>query len=123
MIPFERPEWFDDAACRGLDPDLFFPQVGEMATQAKQVCSTCSVRSACLEFAVTRAEHHGVWGGLSERERQRIRARRSLAPRRCQWSACGATFQPQGASQWYCDISHQRAAASARKVAKTRRAG
>lgn len=123
MIPFERPGWFDDAACRGLDPELFFPERGEPTKPAKTICRTCRVREECLEYALVNVERFGVFGGMSERERRRIRGRRSLAPRTCQWSACGATFQPATPSQWYCNVAHQRAAASARKMAKTRRAG
>lgn len=123
MIPFQRPDWFDRAACRGLDPDLFFPERGQPTRPAKRVCERCPVRVECLDYAQANFEKFGVWGGLSERARRRIRARRAPAPRQCQWASCGATFQPDHPSQWYCDVGHQRAAAGARKVARGRRAG
>lgn len=81
--------WRTDAACRSTDPDLFFP-VGttglaiEHIAAAKAVCATCSVQTACLEFAIETNQDSGVWGGTSEEERrslrrQRVRARRAAA--------------------------------------------
>jgi WhiB family transcriptional regulator, redox-sensing transcriptional regulator len=55
--------------CAETDPEVFFPGKGESATDAKRVCMACSVRAACLAAAVARGEQHGVWGGLSYRER------------------------------------------------------
>jgi WhiB family redox-sensing transcriptional regulator len=59
-------------ACRGLDASIFYPDTEEEAEIAQQVCSECSVREACLEFALARREKVGVWGGATERERRRI---------------------------------------------------
>lgn len=59
--------WRDDAECKGLDPNLFFPTVGESAAEPKAVCMTCPVRSECREDAIVNHEQHGIWGGLSER--------------------------------------------------------
>ena len=77
-----RPAWFDDAACRGLDTNLFFPTRGGSSTQAKMVCQTCPVSGDCESFAA--GERFGVWGGLSEKQRQRARkgqpARTALKP-------------------------------------------
>lgn len=64
--------WRRLAACHGLDPDIFFPISEDEATPAKAVCGTCSVREACLEWALAAGEE-GVWGGLTERERRRLR--------------------------------------------------
>lgn len=67
-------------ACRGLDASIFYPDTEEEAQIAAQVCEQCGVRSACLEFALTKREKAGVWGGASERERRRIlRQRRRSA--------------------------------------------
>ncbi len=70
--------WMRYANCLGVDPDLFFPDRGGMATvnEAKAVCAGCTVRGQCLEYALAHSEKHGVWGGMSERERRRIRQRR-----------------------------------------------
>jgi WhiB family redox-sensing transcriptional regulator len=63
-------------ACRGTDPDVFFPDRGESLEPAKQVCAECVVRDECLEHALANGERFGVWGGTSERERRRIRRQR-----------------------------------------------
>lgn len=68
--------WQDRAACRGMNPDLFFPARGEETRQAKKVCARCPVREECLDFALENAEKFGIWGGLSERERRGERRRR-----------------------------------------------
>jgi WhiB family redox-sensing transcriptional regulator len=67
-----RP-WMTAAACTGVDPDLFFPARGASTDDAKAVCRSCPVRLQCLEYALANGEKCGVWGGLSERERRRIR--------------------------------------------------
>jgi len=66
-------------ACRGVDPDVFFPDRGESLEPAKAVCAQCAVRDECLEFALLAGERFGVWGGTSERERRRIRRDRRIA--------------------------------------------
>ena len=71
----ERPEWMQSAACRGMDTALFYPTVGEPGTAAKRVCAGCPVAAECLAYAVNLGEHHGIWGGVAEKQRRRIRAR------------------------------------------------
>ncbi len=74
--------WRNQAACQGLDPTVFYPSPDDdvEAEPAKGVCSTCSVREACLEHALAVREKDGVWGGCTERERRRIiRQRRRTA--------------------------------------------
>ena len=73
-----RPEWFDRARCRGLDPDLFHPSRGEdtVARHARAVCAVCPVCAECLEYALDNGEHWGIWGGTSERQRRDLRSRR-----------------------------------------------
>lgn len=72
--------WHEQANCRGLDPELFFPERGGTweSTQAKEVCAACVVRQECLEYAVNVGERYGLWGGLSEKERRRIRVARRM---------------------------------------------
>ena len=73
-------DWTRAAACRGLDPEMFYADRGGSVTEAKAICARCPVREACLEYALAAGEKWGVWGGLSERQRRRIRiARRSAA--------------------------------------------
>ncbi|MBA2751841.1 MAG: WhiB family transcriptional regulator [Actinobacteria bacterium] len=73
--------WQRQANCMGVDPDLFFPERGASTREAKEVCRGCVVREDCLEYAITNSEKFGIWGGLSERERRRIRRARSVAGR------------------------------------------
>lgn len=73
--------WRAQANCLGVDPDLFFPERGASTREAKEVCRACPVREACLEYALAEGEKFGIWGGLSERERRRIRRQRRLAAR------------------------------------------
>ena len=74
--------WRAKGNCRGIDPGIFYPpdDDDDMADAAKAICDGCAVRHACLEFALNQREKHGVWGGLTERERRRIlRQRRKSA--------------------------------------------
>lgn len=65
--------WQDDAVCAQTDPDLFFPEQGAPAHRTLQVCAVCPVQAECLDYALTHDERHGVWGGTSERQRDRLR--------------------------------------------------
>lgn len=68
--------WHARAACRGLPPALFFPAENGSYEKGKAICARCPVRKECLDFALTPPlEHHGIWGGTSERERRRMRRR------------------------------------------------
>ncbi len=75
----EEASWQDMANCLGVDPDLFFPERGASTREAKEVCRGCVVREDCLEYALANGEKFGIWGGMSERERRRIRRQRALA--------------------------------------------
>ena len=71
--------WQRRANCMGVDPELFFPERGASTREAKEVCRGCVVRVECLEFAIANSEKFGIWGGMSERERRRVRRARVLA--------------------------------------------
>lgn len=71
----DSPDW-TDALCRQTDPEIFFPGVGGSTRQAKKVCQQCPVREQCLEYALEHDERFGVWGGLSEHQRKRLRRSR-----------------------------------------------
>jgi WhiB family redox-sensing transcriptional regulator len=66
--------WRELAACRGIDLAVFFPERGESAGTARRVCAACPVRQACLDYAITNRISHGIWGGLTERERRALRS-------------------------------------------------
>jgi WhiB family redox-sensing transcriptional regulator len=67
-----------DGRCAETDPEAFFPEKGGSATDAKKVCARCEVQQACLEWALTTDERYGVWGGHSERERRKLKKKRSV---------------------------------------------
>ena len=72
--------WREKAACRGSDPDLFYPVNEDEADEAIAICMVCSVQEPCLEYALAARERYGVWGGTTEKDRRRIwRKRRRSA--------------------------------------------
>lgn len=77
----ERAPWQSQAACAGVDPDLFYPDRGESTDEAKAVCGACDVRETCLEYALTNRERFGIWGGASENERRVLRRARHASER------------------------------------------
>lgn len=78
---FRNMTWREDAACRDQDTAIFFPNNEAGATLAAEICATCPVREQCLEFALQTRQVDGVWGGLTEPERRRVRRRRMAAAR------------------------------------------
>ena len=65
--------WQERSLCAQTDPEAFFPEKGGSTREAKRVCTTCEVRVECLEYALDHDERFGIWGGLSERERRRLK--------------------------------------------------
>lgn len=92
--------WMTHAACRGMDPNLFMPARGDWqaVAAAKAVCHGCPVIQQCLTHALDTNEKHGVWGGLSERQRRELRSKRVRPPKKllvdriADLMACGAVF-------------------------------
>jgi WhiB family redox-sensing transcriptional regulator len=78
-VPATDEGWRVDALCAETDPEAFFPEKGGSTREAKRVCAGCPVRAECLEFALAGDERFGIWGGLSERERRRVRVQRREA--------------------------------------------
>src|SRR6185312_9912755 len=69
----DDPLWQEKALCAQTDPEAFFPEKGGSTREAKRICMGCEVRDACLEYALAHDERFGIWGGLSERERRRLK--------------------------------------------------
>ena len=67
--------WQADSLCAQTDPEAFFPEKGGSTRDAKKICASCDVRAQCLEYALQNDERFGIWGGLSERERRKLRKR------------------------------------------------
>lgn len=68
--------WASDAACVSIGTAIFYPPAGAVSgfhyAQARAVCNTCPVAAQCLEFALDNDERHGMWGGHSPEQRDRI---------------------------------------------------
>jgi WhiB family redox-sensing transcriptional regulator len=71
----EELAWQERALCAQTDPEAFFPEKGGSTREAKKICLSCEVRTECLEYALSSDERFGIWGGLSERERRRLKKR------------------------------------------------
>jgi WhiB family redox-sensing transcriptional regulator len=71
----EETGWQERGLCAQTDPEAFFPEKGGSTREAKKVCLTCDVRQDCLEYALENDERFGIWGGLSERERRKLKKR------------------------------------------------
>lgn len=67
--------------CTNTDPEIWFGDQGVddpyssgySGRTAKKLCKVCPVKEICLEYAIVNVEMHGTWGGLTPRERQRLR--------------------------------------------------
>jgi WhiB family redox-sensing transcriptional regulator len=70
---FAGQDWACDALCAQTDPEAFFPGRGDSTMVAKSICQNCGVKDPCLEYALINDVRYGVWGGLSERQRRRLR--------------------------------------------------
>lgn len=67
--------WQERALCAQTDPEAFFPEKGGSTRDAKKICVSCEVRAECLAYALENDERFGIWGGLSERERRKLKRR------------------------------------------------
>ena len=78
ILDWDDEGWRDQAACRHSDPDLFFPAGStglavDHIHAAKAVCRSCPVQQPCLQFALETSQEAGVWGGMDEEERRKLR--------------------------------------------------
>jgi WhiB family transcriptional regulator, redox-sensing transcriptional regulator len=73
MFDTIEEQWQERALCAQTDPEAFFPEKGGSTREAKRICMGCEVRDECLEYALANDERFGIWGGLSERERRRLK--------------------------------------------------
>jgi WhiB family transcriptional regulator, redox-sensing transcriptional regulator len=73
MVLLESLPWAPQAKCLQAEPETFFPEKGGSTREAKRICTLCEVRSECLEYALANDERFGIWGGLSERERRKLK--------------------------------------------------
>lgn len=105
LSSLDSPEWMDQGLCAQTDPETWFPEKGGSVREAKAICATCPVVAECLDYALARQERFGIWGGLSERERRRLKAAPNADPRPCRRSDCTETIPATAhASKRYHDI-------------------
>lgn len=71
LLNYQEP-WMQEAICAQVDPEMFYPEQGGSAAEAKRICQGCPVRQVCLEFALRNGERFGVFGGVSERDRRKM---------------------------------------------------
>ncbi|MEO7397249.1 MAG: WhiB family transcriptional regulator, partial [Ilumatobacteraceae bacterium] len=65
--------WADLGRCAGIDPEVFFPGRGQDAAPAKALCRECPVRRQCLTWALQTGQKHGIWGGMTDNQRRRLK--------------------------------------------------
>lgn len=123
-------DWLHRGACVGIDdPDLFFP-VGENAPPAKEieaaksVCRSCPVRSECLSWALATHQRYGVWGGMSEQERESLIRRPHRPPpmpksEKC--DECGVRLT--GQQRRYCSEEHSQRGRNRQAAKRKQEAG
>lgn len=68
-------DWRNYALCAQTDPEAFFPEKGGSTRAAKKICARCDVGEECLDYALNHDERFGIWGGLSERQRRKLKKR------------------------------------------------
>lgn len=79
LVLSDALDWMREGTCAQVDPDLWHPAKGASPKAAQRICRTeCPVVARCLEYALASGEEHGVWGGTTNRERQKIRRARKL---------------------------------------------
>lgn len=69
----DEDQWQERALCAQTDPEAFFPEKGGSTREAKRICLGCDVKDEYLDYALANDERFGIWGGLSERERRRLK--------------------------------------------------
>lgn len=119
-----RPEsWTELALCAEVGDDFWFPEKGGSTAAAKRVCRSCVVRAECLEYALEHDERFGIWGGMSERERRRLKRgadKAAIAAADAAQDAAAATAARQAAV--LARVNSARLAEAARPARAARRA-
>jgi WhiB family transcriptional regulator, redox-sensing transcriptional regulator len=117
LSDIREADWRDRALCAEVDPDLHFPERGAPTRPAKTVCAACEVRAECLEYALEHGEAFGVWGGLSEHERRRLRSERAASHP----PVCGNGLHLMDEANTYTYPNGHRACRACRKSHEQRR--
>ncbi|OCB15104.1 hypothetical protein A5689_26990 [Mycobacterium intracellulare subsp. yongonense] len=99
-------DWINDALCPQVDADTFFVDKGESTKPAKSVCALCPVRAECLQYALDHDERFGVWGGLSERERRRLKRGIDVTPAHLNSHPASDACYQRGCDSPQCRAAH-----------------
>jgi WhiB family redox-sensing transcriptional regulator len=94
--------WSEDGRCATADPELFFPRRGADTSAARSLCRACPVRDECLDYALETRQKFGIWGGMTEGQRRRLR--RSAVPE----SAAGQVMDRSDADDPTRPVRHLR---------------
>ena len=81
-IEREAMAWSAYGSCASEDPELFFPEPGADTSEARAICRSCPVRRMCLDYAIETHQKFGIWGGMTENQRRRLRRDRDDHPAR-----------------------------------------
>ena len=103
VVDRQRQAWRDDAACRGIGPDRFFSDRGdvEAVAAAKALCEVCPVTAECFDYAARHRVRVGVWGGYGASKVRSLSVGYAFSARDC--DECGRSFEPDQSSQRvYC---------------------
>lgn len=121
----DLPDWMNLGLCAQTDPEAFYPEKGGSTAEAKKVCLSCTVRLSCLDYALEHQERFGIWGGLSERERRKVKQGQPITPiaptaqRFCAFSGCDNRIVTEpghrGRAPKYCTPQHAHYAAMERQ--------
>lgn len=65
--------WENDTLCSPLNAELFFPEEHQSHREAKKICHACPVSQDCLDYALEANEKFGIWGGLNQTERKKLK--------------------------------------------------
>jgi hypothetical protein len=85
--------WRASGDCASVDPELWYPEKGGSVREAKRICGGCPIKVECLAWALDHAETFGVWGGLSERERRRLKRPGTRERRQPMYQITGGTYR------------------------------
>lgn len=73
----KKGAWTQNAACQGVDTEIFYPATPDEEAEALSICATCPVRAQCLDYAIRNREIYGIWGGATPEQRRRMRRERA----------------------------------------------
>lgn len=101
LVAFRIPapgEWRRSGRCRNAPVDLFFPGQGDDTRQAKSLCANCPVLAECRDYAIPHRDLRGIWGGLSEKERRKLRSELLRSTPVCEPTPIPSATQARGGS-------------------------